>query len=936
LLIIKTTFMRISKIGLWNNLFLKIGFISILSIGYLKTEAQTNSAIHSWLWAKTPGAVTPYSTPSISTDANGNTYVAGAFDGTLTFQTSPSATVLTSRGSSDVFIAKYDPSGNVVWAKQEGGINYEGATAIKYDGLGNIYVGGSYSISTNFDGTILNNQTTSRNNIFIAKFNASSGTLLWIKQGATTSCCVEQTPTAIAVDQTGSAYITGLFSNVTFDPLPTMYAAGASPYNGGWPDIFVVKYNSDGIPQWQTRAGTNEPSHYYNFEGGNGIAVDASGNIYVTGSFNGSSSNPSYFGSIGLVSTGGGGFNEGNMFLAKYNQSTSSWEWAVQGGGTANDYGKNVSLDNQGNVYLSGYFEESGTFGPTTLSSDDGKDYFIAKYNTSGNQLWIHSVQGASYFIDNASKVDAGGNLYFAGTFGGTITVGDQMLSSAGNDNTYVSAWNTDGEFQWVKQIPGNYYSHVYSLEVENNGNIDIATVFDITETFDCTTLSSISHWDLAIAKLGYSSSLSAPIVQASANNLCSGNNTTLSIANTNLNNATDWKWYAGNCGGTLIGSGVSITVSPVQNTNYYVRSEGGCAGSGDCASITITINNTPPLINSVTAPLAPIAVNTSMNLDVAFTNTDVISAKIKWGDASEQILTNPPNNLTVPHTYSYPGVYTVIVTLTDACGFTSTPYQYQYLVVYDPSGGFVTGGGWINSPVGSYRQDQTLNGKAIFGFESKYQKGATVPSGNTEFKFQAGNMNFKSTAYQWLVIAGGKAQYKGNGTINGSGNYGFLLSAVDGDFGNTITPDLFRIKIWDMNNNNAIVYDNQYGTADDGSLITKIGDGSIVIHSEKNNNTTITNRSNNSSQEQIYDAGFTITASPNPSAHYFILKTKTTSNIPVTLRILDLLGRTMELKTNILANSSTKICDSYRPGVYIAEATQGNRKQIIKLLKVH
>ena len=126
---------------------------------------------------------------------------------------------------------------------------------------------------------------------------------------------------------------------------------------------------------------------------------------------------------------------------------------------------------------------------------------------------------------------------------------------------------------------------------------------------------------------------------------------------------------------------------------------------------------------------------------------------------------------------------------------------------------------------------DPSLTGKANFGFVSKYQKGATVPTGNTQFQFNAGNLNFQSQNYEWLVVSGARAQFKGAGTINGSGNYGFLLSAIDGQVSGGGGTDKFRIKIWDKNNSDAVVYDNQIDAADDAAPTTAIGGGSIVIH---------------------------------------------------------------------------------------------------------
>jgi hypothetical protein len=171
--------------------------------------------------------------------------------------------------------------------------------------------------------------------------------------------------------------------------------------------------------------------------------------------------------------------------------------------------------------------------------------------------------------------------------------------------------------------------------------------------------------------------------------------------------------------------------------------------------------------------------------------------------------------------------VYTISVTITDGAGASASGAS-SYLVVYDPNGGFVTGGGWINSPAGAYAANPALTGKATFGFVSKYQKGANVPTGNTEFQFKVGNLNFSSTSYAWLVVAGAKAQYKGSGTINGGGAYSFMLTAIDGQVNGGGGVDKFRIKIW---GSGGMVYDNQMGGGDNADPATAIQGGSIVVH---------------------------------------------------------------------------------------------------------
>jgi hypothetical protein len=177
-------------------------------------------------------------------------------------------------------------------------------------------------------------------------------------------------------------------------------------------------------------------------------------------------------------------------------------------------------------------------------------------------------------------------------------------------------------------------------------------------------------------------------------------------------------------------------------------------------------------------------------------------------------------------------GVYTVKVTVTDDDG--GSDYETIQVVVYDPSAGFVTGGGWIYSAAGAYKADMSLEGKATFGFVSKYitQKDKTTPAltGNTEFVFHAGNLNFNSSSYEWLVVngIGTRAQYKGKGTINGGGVlYPFILTAVDGKTGGT---DQFRMQIF-QTDGETVLYDNYVsGPATEQPL----GSGSIVIHVPK------------------------------------------------------------------------------------------------------
>jgi hypothetical protein len=212
------------------------------------------------------------------------------------------------------------------------------------------------------------------------------------------------------------------------------------------------------------------------------------------------------------------------------------------------------------------------------------------------------------------------------------------------------------------------------------------------------------------------------------------------------------------------------------------------------------------------------------------------------WGDGTQ----STSAGATETHSYLEAGVYTV--TLYVGGDFMA---DFEYVVVYDPAAGFVTGGGWIDSPAGAYRADLSLTGKANFGFVSKYKKGASIPTGDTTFKFKAADFEFESTSYDWLVIAGSKAQYKGSGLVNeavapNGSEYKFMLVGFDADVNDNDSheDDRFRIKIWyEDGGQEIVVYDNQYGAddviGDDGDVVvntTVLGGGSIVIHSGKKN----------------------------------------------------------------------------------------------------
>jgi hypothetical protein len=261
-----------------------------------------------------------------------------------------------------------------------------------------------------------------------------------------------------------------------------------------------------------------------------------------------------------------------------------------------------------------------------------------------------------------------------------------------------------------------------------------------------------------------------------------------------------------------LNGQYLKVVVSFERSTNTDSDSD-GVYDSPVLYDLTIVCNQ-PPVANPGGPYLSP--------LNACFDGSgssdpdgDVLTYAWDFGDGYTG------DSVAPCHNYSEPGIYDVCLTVND--GYEDSTEVCTSAVIYDPSAGFVTGGGWIDSPMGAYVPDQTLSGKANFGFVSKYKKGADTPTGTTEFQFQTADLNFHSDSYDWLVVTGSNyARFKGSGTINGEGDYKFMLWAGDGE------PDTFRIRIWEEDEDTAQevdIYDNGFDQAIDG--------GSIVIHSK-------------------------------------------------------------------------------------------------------
>ena len=381
-----------------NHFIFFIAFLVSILVS-ISSNSQT------WLWAKSAevSAGGTSEALSVSSDATGNVFVTGAFaSSTITF----GSTTLTNMGYGNVFIAKYDSAGNVLWAKSAGGTSLDIGLSVSADTFGNVFVTGSFQSPTiTFGSTTLTNAGFA--NVFIAKYDLT-GNVLWAKSVGGT---IYGKGYAVSADAFGNVFVAGYFTSPTITFGSTILTNASSFYA----DAFIAKYDAAGNVLWAKSAGGTSDDFGYS------VTADAVGNVFVTGYF---TSPTITFGSTMLTNAG-----FANVFFAKYD-STGNVLWAKSAGGISSDIGYSVSADAGGNVFVSGQFSSPTiTFGSIILTNAGSGDMFIAKYDSTGNVLWAKSAGGTS--DDFGWSVSAGvvGNVFVTGNFQSPTVIFDSSTT---------------------------------------------------------------------------------------------------------------------------------------------------------------------------------------------------------------------------------------------------------------------------------------------------------------------------------------------------------------------------------------------------------------------------------------------------------------------------------------------------------------------------
>lgn len=406
----------------------------------LKLDAAGN-----FIWAKNIGAVGSITNPrGIAMDITGNVYVTGYYDTIVDFDPGPGIFNLTPNGSNDVFILKLNSTGNFVWAKNFGGSNAGvGPESITIDLAGKIYITGGFGGNVDFDPNagISNLNSGSTGATFISKLD-TSGNFIWAK--CITGSSIYNRGFDIAYDSFGNVYTTGHFwGDCDFDPGPGTYTLDPPPSQFSDASVFISKLDASGNFIWAKKLG-RKPYGVYD---GYSIAIDASDNVYTTGSYE-----------VGDFDPGPGTYTLScsgpyNSFISKLDPS-GNFIWAKCVGGKS--VGKSIAIDAMKNVYTMGTFEYSTDFDPgvgtfsLTGANNPNPNVFILKLDSIGNFQWAGSSYGyVDCYTSSALSIDAFGNVFATGTIHGSVN--DVDLNSA----TYNLATVGNGTQSFVLKMGG-------------------------------------------------------------------------------------------------------------------------------------------------------------------------------------------------------------------------------------------------------------------------------------------------------------------------------------------------------------------------------------------------------------------------------------------------------------------------------------------------
>lgn len=546
-------------------------------------------------WAtKMSGSAGDFTT-SIDHDSKGNVYATGYFTDSAMF----GSTKLYSSGSTDIFIAMYNGSGTLQWAKAYGGKNYDRPNDINVDATGNIYITGRYEDSTTFGKTTLKSIKggKSKFDMFVAKLD-NSGNVTWAKSGGSKNYDFGR---RVKVDANGNVYVGGGFGDdqAGGTVVDTGFYGSISLYGLGGGDACIVKYDINGKELWGNLCGGTSVDQAYDLD------LDGSDYPYIMGTwYTGTTSGgKGTFG--GYSTTGRGGYD---VFAAKVDTSSGKFLWAESGGGDANDYGYGLAADKSGNCYITGYYGynpsyvrklDSAQFGSLPyLVKKGGYQMFLVKFDTKGTAQW--STQGGSESDDYGYDVDidTGGNAIVSGqlawgsaTYKGRISYFDKVRLL--NVGLFTASYDPSGKLNNVDVVDSKDSSSIILTVRANNSTPAVSGYFTASSIIingnTLTNGGSLDGFAAVLDDNGKASSAQSAlqVTTKGSQTLCSGDTFTI-IAPSGYGK---YQWFNDS---TFIGETIANSKFFLTTGNYRVTAISNTGFAYTSASYIVTVNPKP------------------------------------------------------------------------------------------------------------------------------------------------------------------------------------------------------------------------------------------------------------------------------------------------------------------------------------------------------
>jgi len=397
------------------------GILNLVSNGWPDVFISKMDAAGNLIWAKQIGGTDWVECNAVTTDNNGNFYITGSFLGTVDFDPSPATLNLSSTDDINIFICKFDPLGNIIWAKQVGGLLAVNAYAIAADNAGNVYTTGYFDATADLDPGpgVFNLTAQGYSDIFVSKLD-TAGNFVWAKQ---MGGVIGEVGYAIAVDDSSNVYTTGVFTGtVDFDPGQGSFNLSTASAGNG--DIFLSKLDASGNFVWAKNLG-GEEAH--------AIALDNIGNIYV----------------------GGSGYNSWNNISVNKLDPAGNSIWVKQ---IAASMCYALAIDNGNNVYTTGQFFGTVDFDPGasiyTLTAMGNTDSYISELDSAGSFIAAKQLGGTYQVYTRSLAVDANKNIYTTGYFWATADfdpspTASASLTSVGGFDIFVHKMEPDVTLVW-------------------------------------------------------------------------------------------------------------------------------------------------------------------------------------------------------------------------------------------------------------------------------------------------------------------------------------------------------------------------------------------------------------------------------------------------------------------------------------------------------